>query len=127
MLKSILRFTILLAAMVSSSSSAQAPRLPTPSSFPRDSVRPQMLRDSLSVSLFHVPNLVAQQDTARQCRSTAGYVWFGAFIGLLVGSARYEKGLDSSGADFAPWLSIPFVVGPFVLGGMLLGHLIAPC
>jgi hypothetical protein len=55
------------------------------------------------------------------------YVLFGGAIGFLFGSARYEKGLEHGDGDFAPWLSIPLVVGPYVLGGMLFGHLIAPC
>ena len=78
-----------------------------------------------SVAKTVIPKtLFVAQDPPRDCRSTLPYVLWGGFIGALFGFARYDSGTD---VDFAPWLSIPFVVTPYILGGMLVGHLVAPC
>jgi hypothetical protein len=83
--------------------------------------------DTFPVAASWLHGVPIAKDSSRECRSTSGYVWFGAFIGFLFGSARYEKGMAHGDGDFAPWLTMPLVIGPYVLGGMLLGHLAAPC
>jgi hypothetical protein len=118
---------LLFSTAFSGEAPAQEPRRLSPVGFSRDPLQRTAELDSVPSRRRLLSLAPAAQDSTRQCRSTVPWVLFGGLVGYIVGSARYEKGLEQSGEDFAPWLSIPFVVGPYILGGMLLGHLIAPC
>jgi hypothetical protein len=118
---------LLFSTVFSGDASAQGPRRLSPTGFSRASLQKAVKSDSVPSTQGLLALAPAAQDSTRTCRSTMPWVLFGGFVGYIVGSARYEKGLEQSGEDFAPWLSIPFTVGPYILGGMLLGHLIAPC
>ena len=118
---------LMLSAMAMGPVQAQTPHRPIPSGVMRDTVGLTRNARTLGKAALRPPLAPAAQDSSRECRSTSGYVWSGAFIGFLFGSARYEKGMEHGDGDFFPWLTMPLVIGPYVLGGMLLGHLMAPC
>ena len=118
--------TLLLLGSLTGVVQSQAPRRALPVLMSRDTLERPWKLDSARVRAGHAVIGAAVQDSARQCRSTKGYVLFGGFIGFIVGSARYEKGQEHGDGDFSLFTR-PLVVAPYVLGGMLLGHLIAPC
>ena len=96
---------LLLVATTTIPARGQAPRRDLQMGFSRDSVGRVATGDSINRSAFRPQLRPVAQDTSRQCRTTRGYVLFGGFIGLLVGSARYEK--ETQHGDFAPFFTIP--------------------
>lgn len=98
---------ILLSAAASNLGLAQTPRRFESLFSQRDTLTRVAKADSSRVGGRTLLLMPVLQDSSRQCRSTMPDVLFGGAIGFLVGSARYEKGLEHGDGDFAPWLSIP--------------------
>ena len=106
---------------------AQGARRPVPAAFTRDTVAPQLARDSTPAGRLRLLMNVAAQDSTRECQSSYPYVLLGGLVGAIIGSARHEKAADSETGFDIPLLSIPLIMGPYILGGMFLGYLLAPC